>query len=110
MSMATARLDKYGTIQTPSTTQDAATGQYTPTWSTFLGDRSMSIEPLLGKELLNAQQIQSTVTHRIRMWFEDGILPKMRITHDSRVFQIVSIINRREHGELLEIMCAEAID
>lgn len=64
-----------GSTQTPST--------QTTAWA--------RIEPLSGRELMQLGALSSTVTHRVTIRYQSGILPKMTITWGSRTFQISSV-------------------
>lgn len=79
------------------------------------------IQPLRGREYFESQQVQSAVSHRIRMRYRtlsDGslITPKERIkwvhpkTGDDRYFEINSIINPDERNVYLDLMCTESTD
>ncbi len=67
-----------------------------------------SIEPLRGRELIEAQAFGVRVTHRVRMRDYDGLASTDRLTFNGRVFDIESVLNREERGAELELMCVEA--
>lgn len=82
-------------------------GQPVQVWRTF--DHMWgSVEPLSGRELYNAAQVQPDVTHMVKMRYRAGVAPKMRIQHDARTLDILSITNREERNIELELMCKEA--
>ena len=96
------------TIKAINTTEDSygeVTEDPTTTECTVWG----SIEPLSGRELLLAQQIQATVTHRVRIRYHSGLDPSMQIVFGTRTFDILSIINLEERNRELEIMCREVL-
>lgn len=93
-------------VQTASETRDAW-GGVTESWSTD-ATRWASIEPLRGRELLTAQQVNSDITTRIRMRHYSGLNTSQRMTEGSRVFHIIEIINPNNRDELAEVMCREA--
>lgn len=68
-----------------------------------------SIEPLGGSELISARQAGSVVTHKITARHKSGVVPKDRITHAGRTFEISSVRNYRERDISLEMMCREEI-
>ena len=68
-----------------------------------------TIEPLSGKELMNAQQAGASVSHKISMRYKSGVNPKDRISYDSRTFEIESVRNFRERDISLELMCREEV-
>ena len=92
-------------IQARSTTVDAF-GQESETWATVYTVWA-SVEPLSGRELLAAQQVQGETTHRVRMRFQAGITTSHRILFNLRPFNIQSVINKNEAGAFLELLCTE---
>jgi SPP1 family predicted phage head-tail adaptor len=68
-----------------------------------------SIEPISGREYIAAQSTQADVTHRIRLRYLSGITPKMRVNYNSRIFDILSVINVGERNRELQLMCRESI-
>lgn len=76
------------------------------TWATVWG----SVEPLRGREYMEARQGQADVSHRVVIRYRAGVAPTMRIAlEDGRKLQIESVINRLERDEMLELMCKELI-
>jgi SPP1 family predicted phage head-tail adaptor len=66
-----------------------------------------SIEPLEGREYYQAQQINSAITHKVRIRYRDGITPDMRFVYNGRTFHIDSVVNEREERRFLVIRCQE---
>lgn len=69
-----------------------------------------SVEPTRGREYQEAQRIRPELTYKITTRYYKDITPDMFIKFKDRYFQIVSIINVREHNEMLEIVCTEKIN
>jgi len=69
-----------------------------------------SIEPLRGREYVEAAAAQATVDHRIRIRYRSGISPTMRVTYGERIFEVVSVIDPREQHKELELMCKEDVN
>lgn len=70
-----------------------------------------SVEPLRGREYIEARQGQVEVSHRVvmRHWLEVG--PEMRLRLEGgRVLEIESVINPLERNERLELMCREMVE
>lgn len=67
------------------------------------------ITPLSGREYLQAQQMQASVTHRIRSEYLAGMTARMRLTHGTRVFSVASVVNVDEKCRELEWMCTEVV-
>lgn len=68
-----------------------------------------SVEPISGRELLTAQQVQTAVTHRIRCRYRAGIQAAQRIVFGARNFDIQTVINPMEIGAALEILAVEGL-
>ncbi len=68
-----------------------------------------SIEPLKGTERLTAQQLESPVTHRVRLRHRDGVTTAMRLKFGTRILNIRAVINPGERDRLLELLCEEGV-
>ena len=98
------------TLKKPVTTRDSVGGEVI-TWTTFTTVWG-AVWPLRGTEYMGAQQIQSAVSHRIRIRqlpadLRSSFDSKCRITFGTRTFHIESIINVDERDIYLEIMATE---
>ena len=98
-------LNKRITLQSPKTGRDAF-GQPLTGWDD-VATVWASVEPISGRELLAAQQMQGEVTHRVRLRYRAGITTAQRILFGARVFDIQSVINPREQGASLELLAKE---
>lgn len=96
------------TFQVPSTTENEI-GEEIPVYNDFKTVWA-SIEPLSGKEYLEANKESNEITHRIRIRYTQGITNDMRIVYKNRVFDIQSIINVNERNKELQIMCIERLN
>ena len=68
-----------------------------------------SVEPISGRELLTAVQVQASITHRVRMWYQPGITPDMLIDYNGRLMGISSIINPNDNNTELELLAEELV-
>lgn len=68
-----------------------------------------AIADLSGKEYFQAASVQSEVTSRIRIRYRPGITPAMRVFYGSRLFTILSVIDKDERHREIELMCKEVI-
>jgi len=91
-----------------ATESRGATGEVTKTWTTALTVWA-SIRPLSGRELLQAQQVQADVTHRVRMRHNTTVTTSHRLLFGTRILEINSVIDPFEAGEELELMCKETV-
>ena len=95
--------------QADSGSRDAH-NQVTPSWSTISdGTVWANVEPLNGRSLVEAQSIETEVTHRVTIRYLSTVSAKHRIVHDSRNLQIISVINVDERDWILQLMCKEML-
>lgn len=107
--MRAGTMRKRFTIQALPRTRDAY-GQISETWSdvrTVWG----SLEPLVGRELLAAQEVKAATTHRVRIRFipDVRVTPRHRfyIASENRIFNITAPLKVAERNFDLEIMVEE---
>lgn len=100
-------MDTKATIQTPAEGLNEL-NEPTLTYSTF-ATRMIALLPLSGNEQINAMANEASVTHRVRMRYTEGLVPKMRFTVGSRTFEIMSVLERGRREEH-ECMVNEVLD
>lgn len=93
-------------IQERTLTADAYGGR-TEAWATFATVWA-NVEPLSSSEQWRAQQVQSSVSHKVTIRYLAGIDSKMRVKHGTRYLHIGSIRNVDERNIELELLCTEA--
>jgi SPP1 family predicted phage head-tail adaptor len=69
-----------------------------------------SIEPLRGREYLEAKQVQASVDARIVVRYQPEILPSMRVVFSERVYAIESVIHVAEGKRETQLMVTEQIN
>ncbi len=90
-------------------------GEPAETWTRRARPEWVSIQPLTGNEYMQAQQMQATVSHKLRCVFLQGCHPGMRLTagedanNPSRVFNVESVVDVEERHRELEWMVKEAV-
>ncbi len=94
-------------IQSVIETPDAS-GSPVEAWSTF-ATVSAAYEPQNGKESVTEDQEQATLTTRFRIRYMSGVTAKMRISFDSRIFDIRSIVDVGGRQKQLHILCGENV-
>lgn len=102
------RLKHKITIQNATEAQDSY-GEPVKTWGTY-AIRDAEVIPSAGNEYFTAQQIFSQKAVVFRLRYDNTsrqITPKMRVSYDSRVFDIESVINFRELNRDIDLMCVE---
>lgn len=100
---ANARL----TIQ-KQTQRESDFGEHPEQWEN-LRVEAFLLTPLSGREYIQAQQVQSSVTHKAECpWFA-GANSEMRLVtaDESRVFGVESVVNRGERNRTLDWMLVE---
>lgn len=103
--MQAGRLRHRVTIQEPV----SATNGYNETITTWsrVAEVWASVEPLSGREFFAAEHQQSEISHRVVMRYRGGITATMRVVHEDRELYIQSVINVRERGREMQLMCRE---
>ena len=76
-----------------------ANGFPVKTWNTVCSIWA-DVVPVSGKELLNSGQIISEVTHKIYIRYRDGINTDMRVKHEDKYYNIISVLGDRRSGML----------
>lgn len=90
---------------------EGADGNIVETWA---NDRkvSVAIRPLSARELMEAQAVQSKMTHRIYARYQAGITPSRRFVSvvDGTIYNISKPpINVEMHNRELEIECIQVV-
>lgn len=109
--MRSGSLNRRITVQSYTTTVNAY-GEPIKSWSTY-AQRWAAVEPLLGREYWAAQQVVAENSVRFRMRHDattSAITPKMRVSYDSRTFDINSVINVKEQSKEIVLMTTEVRD
>lgn len=95
------------TVQSEEKTPDGM-GGYSLSWTdgaTFWA----RIEPISGREQLQAMQLQENITHRIHCRERTDVSAGKRLKFGSRVFNVRAAFDIHERGRYLEIMAEEGV-
>lgn len=97
------------TIQETTETRDGAGGVIN-TWST-VATVWAAVEPLRGREFIEARATQAQVDTRIRIRYQASLslTPKMRVTWGSRVYDIQAVIELRTEHREIHLMAKEVL-
>jgi len=108
--MQGGRLRHQITIESSSASKNGF-GEEVLTWATYMSTWA-SIDPIRGREYMEAKQVQADVDTRIRVRGQSDktLKPSMRVKFGSRYFMIISVINVVEIGKEIQLMCREQID
>jgi len=95
------------TIQSKVVTQNTY-GEEELAWSDVATGWA-AVEPLAGREYLEAKQVQADVTTRIRMRYRGSIRPEMRAVWGSHIYDILEVIQPDGRPIALHLMCREML-
>ena len=84
-------------------------GETVETWAT-VAERWGSVEPLSGRELMEAQQVRPEITHRVRLRYYEGLTSSHRFKHGTRVYHIQSLLDMGLRGVEHVTHCIERPD
>ena len=65
------------------------------------------IEALSGRELYQAQQRVSEVTHKVTIRYQPNVVAKMCVLFNDRLLRIQAVMNPQERNNTLELLCVE---
>ena len=107
-SIRTGDLRRRITIQQRSSETADSFGQASTSWTDVVSTWA-DIQPMSGRELQAAQAQQSEVTHQVEIRYRAGVLPRMRVSYQTRVFDIQSVIDVGMQHRRLTLMCSEGL-
>lgn len=84
--------------RTPTGAPDTSWSDVATVWA--------SIDTLRGRELIEAQAVQSRLEVRIRLRYRAGLTAAMRIVHGTDIYNIEAVIDREQQHVELELMCS----
>ena len=65
------------------------------------------ITPKSGREVFESDQLGGRITHEVRLRYRQGIIAKMRLTYQGRIFDIRHVASPSERREWLICACEE---
>lgn len=92
-------------LQAPTASKNSY-GESVNSWSD-VAQRWALIEPLTGRELWQAQQVQADVSHKVTVRNFPGIKSDWRVIYKGRVFNVVFVQNPEERGRIVVLYCQE---
>ena len=98
MSIAAGRLRHRVDIQKPVKVQNSTSGASRVNWSTEWAAVPAAIEPLSAREFIAAQAQQSQITGKVIVRYIEGLTPKHRIVHGSRIYNIQGVLADPDSG------------
>jgi SPP1 family predicted phage head-tail adaptor len=97
------------TVQAPAFTRDPKTNQKLASWrdvATIWG----LLQPLHGREAVNAQQLKAEVTTKFTTRWQGAALTldeSMRLAHGGSAYQITQVLNIDERNRELQVLCTK---
>ncbi len=73
-------------------------------------DAWISIEPLGGREAIEAQQLNPTMTHKVRKRHGEPITPDCWFAHDGHTYNVIAVRNINTRGVMDELLCGEDVN
>lgn len=101
------QMNRRVTIQSVTTTPDGS-GGYTETL-VDVATVWARVEPLLGREQIQAMQTDMERPHRFTMRYRAGITGATRILYDGRTFDVKSVVDPHERHRELVITAEEVV-
>lgn len=108
MNNGIGSLNKRVVLQAPTETQDAAGGPV----RSYAADTATvwaAIEPLAGREWVEAQKINAEATGRVRIRHYSGLLPTWRVKYGTRTYDVLAVVNIEERGREMILYVKEAV-
>lgn len=98
------------TIKVQPTDQDSYGGKIEDTalWNDFITCFA-AILPIAGREFFIVQQVNATVTTRIKIRYISAITPGMRVVFGEKVYDIKSVLDIEERHKEIHLMCEELV-
>jgi len=94
-------------LKSKSVTRDTYGGEII-TWVTTATVWA-AVEPLTGREWLDARQVAAEVTTRIRIRYRSGVVPEMQAVYGAHIYNILAVIQPEENRRELQLMCREVL-
>ena len=95
-------------IQRPLEGEPNAYQEAPQQWET-IATRWARVEPLAGRELVNAQQLLLAVSHRLNFRWVDGMTSRCRVVVGDREFNLGSVVDLNDLREEAECLGQEKI-
>lgn len=112
-TLRAGQLNRRITLQAPVATLDTY-GVPTPGWTDIM-TLWATIEPLSGRELVNAQRIASEISHQITVRYlgaltDTRIIAGYRALYKGRIFNIHAAMNEDESNVLITLLASEGLN
>lgn len=92
-------------VQAASRVSDGQ-GGFTETWDTT-ATLWAKVEPVKGWEKMQAQQLQTQLTHKVTVRYSASVTTAKRLLFEGRVLDVKEAVNLDEANAFLRLMCVE---
>ena len=95
-------------FERPVQSRSPRSGQGGSQWERYANARAR-VEPLAGREFWQAQQVNSTTTHRVTLRWIPGVVADHRLVlADGRALNITSAVDVENRHRVLILQCGES--
>lgn len=94
------------TIEQNTPTADSF-GELAESWSALASNVPAQVESMTGRELIQGEQQEAVYTHKVTIRFRAGVTSQMRVVHNSKNFNIESVLDPDGMTRRLFLMCRE---
>ena len=105
--MQTGKLRHYVNLQSSEDVPNEF-GEIEKNWTAFASVWA-SIDPLSGRELLQYQQMNAELSHKIVIRYNSSVNTRCRLVFGQRIFDINVVKNLEERNIEQELLCKEAV-
>jgi SPP1 family predicted phage head-tail adaptor len=84
-------------------------GEDIPAYDALVAEVWAAVEPLSGREFLEASQLQADVTVRIRIRYRGDIHPNMRAVEGTHTYHIDAALDQKGERKELHLMSHEVL-
>jgi SPP1 family predicted phage head-tail adaptor len=85
-------------------------GEEIPAYDTLVATVWGAVEPLSGREFIEANQVQADVTYRLRIRYLSGIAPEMRVKEGTHTYHIDAVLDQKGERRELYLMSHEVLE
>jgi SPP1 family predicted phage head-tail adaptor len=103
MNMRIGQLRHWLTVEQADRTEDGGGGA-TLVWSS-IAQIWGAIEPLSGKESLEADRLSGSATYNVTVRYRDDLTPSMRFRRNGDIYEILSVLDEDGRGRFLKCKC-----
>jgi SPP1 family predicted phage head-tail adaptor len=83
-------------------------GQPLPPWEDVASVWA-AVDPLEGRELWAAQQVNAEISARISIRYREGVTTQMRVAFGDRLYDVLSLVDPEEGHRELQLLCRQVV-